>query len=385
MAESMLSSGTMPLLEKQQASTKTVGSSGRIAIHKDQTKKVVKPPAKSAQVAKAATSSIVHAVAETPSSNMEIGLILKELNATMSKHGEHLQKLADRVDTLYDDSYYEYSDTGATGMDYDYYDDGTASQLSQFTGKECSESDSHSQCDDISVKIQGTTFKGLSDKFLLAEKVDSEVNDDLAEFVNSSFRNGVSEDRVSEISKEIYRPQNCDSLCKTRVNPGIWRLLKPQTQTDDAKMQSIQNHIVKASIEFVKLLDKNSESFDSQSVEWGTSALALLGQCNKLINNKRKESHKHDLDPKFYPLTSPMLPYTEYLYGNETDVNRNVKDIQDMSRIGKVGRNNNTRGRGNRGAPYRGRGTRRGRGRGFYNRDSGSSYPSKNYKEGQKK
>ena len=72
-------------------------------------------------------------------------------------------------------------------MDYDHFDDGTASQ---FTGKYCSESDSHSQCEDISAKIQGTTFKGSSDKFLLAENVDSEVNDELAEFMNSSFRNG---------------------------------------------------------------------------------------------------------------------------------------------------------------------------------------------------
>ena len=76
-------------------------------------------------------------------------------------------------------------------------------------------------------KKQKTTFKGLSYKFLLSEKVDNEVNDDLAHFVNSSFRDGVSEERVSEIMKEIFRPNNCDSLTKTRVNPGIWRLLKP--------------------------------------------------------------------------------------------------------------------------------------------------------------
>lgn len=84
-------------------------------------------------------------------------------------------------------------------------------------------------------------FRGLSDKFLLAEKVDSEINDNLALFVNSSFRNGVSDERVSEMMKDIHRPQNCESLIKTRVNAGMWRLLKPQTQTEDAKMQAIQN------------------------------------------------------------------------------------------------------------------------------------------------
>ena len=68
-------------------------------------------------------------------------------------------------------------------------------------------------------------------------------------------------------------------------------------------MQAIQNLNVKSSINLVKLLDKAGDNMDPQSVEWGTNALALLGNANKLINNKRKESHKHDLDPKYYPLT----------------------------------------------------------------------------------
>ena len=42
------------------------------------------------------------------------------------------------------------------------------------------------------------------------------------------------------------------ALAKTTVNQPIWRLLKPHTQTDDVKMQSIQNNIIKAAINLNK-------------------------------------------------------------------------------------------------------------------------------------
>lgn len=315
--------------------------------------------------------------------NKEILLILRELNNNVNKQSDKLQKLNERVDTLYDmcdyDQNVQYED--------DYCQD--ASQTEQFEEEKENEQDSAASASLSDNSGPTSWFKGLSDKFLTAEKVDNEVHDDLASFVNMSFRNGVSEDRVAEICKDIHRPSNCDALIKTRVNPGMWRLLKPQTQTEDAKMQAIQNFVIKASVNIVKLLDKESTGLDSQSLEWGTNALALLGQANKFMNNKRKESHRFDLDPKFYPLTSPGLPFTEYLYGNETDINKNVRDIQDMSRIGKIGRS--SRGRGYRMAPYRrgSRGFRRGfRGRGFNNypmKGDGSGSVPKNQKEGQKK
>ena len=50
------------------------------------------------------------------------------------------------------------------------------------------------------------------------------------------------------------------------------------------------------------------------------------------MNNSR-----WDLGLKFNSLTSPKLPYSANLYGD--DINNNLKDIQDMSNLGRnVGR-----------------------------------------------
>ncbi|KAH3883377.1 hypothetical protein DPMN_007332 [Dreissena polymorpha] len=64
------------------------------------------------------------------------------------------------------------------------------------------------------------------ERFSNSDPVDKKVNDDLATFVNSSFRNALSDDIMNELLKEVHRPENCDVLVKTRVNQGIWRLLR---------------------------------------------------------------------------------------------------------------------------------------------------------------
>ena len=53
-----------------------------------------------------------------------------------------------------------------------------------------------------------SVFKSLSDKFKIKEKVDTPVDPELAEMVNNLFRQGMQEDRFSELIKSIDRPEN---------------------------------------------------------------------------------------------------------------------------------------------------------------------------------
>ena len=75
-------------------------------------------------------------------------------------------------------------------------------------------------------------------KSVTIESVDAEIDDDLAGFVNNAFPSGIAEDKPTKMIKNVLRPINCDSLVKTRVNQGIWCLLKLRTQTDDVKLQN---------------------------------------------------------------------------------------------------------------------------------------------------
>ena len=242
----------------------------------------------------------------------EVLSILKEMNSHVSAQGTRLEKQEEKLESLFNqfnEIYYAEPSYEPYDESYDEFHDGTL----------CNE-----DAESSSPKGKTGVFKCLVDKFQQCETVDAEVNCDLAHFVNSSFRNGLPDDKLNDILKDIHRPENCESLVKTRVNQGIWRLLKMNSQADDNKMQAIQELLVKASSCIVKLADIGAEKFDGEDVDWITNAIALLGHVNKMINICRKETHKPDLDSKYHYLASSSLPYTEFLYGDDNDVNRNV-------------------------------------------------------------
>ena len=291
--------------------------------------------------------------------------LLRVMNTNMVQQSEKMNDMAlqfsETTKQLAQPPHYDdYSSSQCEDIDYDDYDYGQSGDNPSV----CTDGD-----DSLNTELlPKSIYKHLSDKFNQTEQVEEGVHPDLAMLVNNSFRNGLSDEKYEEISRQIFRPENCDSLVKTRVNQGIWRLLKSWTQSDDTKLSSLQGVLVKASINIVKLVGKLGIS-ESEHLELGTTAIALLGHANKLINMKRKDLHKSDLDSKYHFLASASLPYTNLLYGDDTDVNNNVREINTLNRIGKtVGRGGGpirgySRGRRFRGSPYGARGFR-GRGRG---------------------
>jgi len=299
----------------------------------------------------------------------EVLLILREMNAKLNAQDARLLKQEEKLESLNVNlttcsDQYDYGED--YNVDYEQYED------SEVQNPEYQDTSSTVSVESEK-KGEKSVYRTVADKITRKEIVDNEINDDLAAFVNSSFRDGLAKDKMEEMIGNIYRPQNCDALVKTRVNQGIWSLLRPSTHSDDDRMQTIQENVVKACSNLVKLIDKSSDNFDNQDMEWGMHAIALLGCANKLINNRRKDLHKLDLDPKYYTLASSTMPYTDRLYGDDGDVNKNIRDINDISRIGRsIGRgysgyNNYNAGfrgmhRGRRPHPYS-RGAPRGRGR----------------------
>ena len=279
--------------------------------------------------------------------NSEILGIHKELSSNHTKFSDKLEMLSSRVDSIYngsnecdyDDNQSEnsYMSTEHYDQDYENYAYGgdiiqedTADP--QFLEEDSEESPPKKQKTDSSI------FKNISEKFNPKEVTDHDIDSDHKDLINVTFREGISDDQQTDLVKNIHRPGNTFTMVKTKVNQCIWRLLKPQTQTDDVKMQTIQNDMIKAYINVAKLLNEAGQSLNADMLNLGTWALALLGQANKLINNERKESHKKDLDVRYLNLCSANFPFSEWLYGD--DVNKYVKDIQDMNKLSRnVGSN----------------------------------------------
>lgn len=323
-------------------------------------------------------------VVSTPEVNLkqftaEMAAIMKELRENQTQLGEKVEKIAEKVETLSHETYgYEYEGVDTVEAPYD-----------EFSNDNVDNMNIPSEAEDIeneTASVPGI-FKSLMDKYKHSESVDNEVNNDLASFVNECFRGGMPDEAYTNLAKDIHRPSNCTSLTKTTVNSQIWSYMKPWTQTADVKMQSIQSSVVKAAINLTKMMDKSSDSLDGQMLQWGSDALSILGHAHKLINFRRRESHQTDLDHRYKQLCSANVPFTDKLYGD--DVCKNVKEIQDMSRVSKQLSvlSRSSRG-GRRPRPYPGpyggyRGRGRGRG-GRYQQPMTNSYvqPTKNPRGG---
>ena len=51
------------------------------------------------------------------------------------------------------------------------------------------------------------------------------IDSDLKDFINATFREGISDDQQTDLVKNFHRPGNMFAMVKTKVNQCIWRLL----------------------------------------------------------------------------------------------------------------------------------------------------------------
>ena len=55
----------------------------------------------------------------------------------------------------------------------------------------------------------GNIFKTVGNDYKAKDTVDVKINDELADFVNGFFREGISDEKYSDIMRSIARPENC--------------------------------------------------------------------------------------------------------------------------------------------------------------------------------
>jgi len=72
------------------------------------------------------------------------------------------------------------------------------------------------------------------------------VSSQLANLVNKMVITMLSEDNAKEKLGKYYRPQNCENLVSTRVNPEIWAKMRSSSKSRDLKMQKIKTSMLES-------------------------------------------------------------------------------------------------------------------------------------------
>ena len=96
--------------------------------------------------------------------------------------------------------------------------------------------------------------------------VSDPINAKLASLVDKMVKTSLSDEEIKEKHEKYNRPENCENLINTRVNPEIWSKVRSNTRSRDLKMQKLETSLLKSMIPIVKMSDKLLElKFNSKS------------------------------------------------------------------------------------------------------------------------
>ena len=143
-------------------------------------------------------------------------------------------------------------------------------------GNSPGDGDISSQVNDLlqSTKSSKNCSKANEDEVLgeLSKLYESEgtvsdpINAKLASLVDKMVKTSLSEEKIKEKHEKYNRPENCENLINTRVNPEIWSKVRSNTRSRDLKIQKLETSLLKSMIPIVKMSDKLLElKFNSKS------------------------------------------------------------------------------------------------------------------------
>ena len=173
--------------------------------------------------------------------------------------------------------------------------------------------------------------------------VSDPINAKLASLVDKMVKTSLSEKKkIKEKHEKYNRPENCENLINTRVNPEIWSKVRSNTRSRDLKMQKLETSLLKSMIPIVKMSDKllelksNSKSASESDVceflQLSLDSLALMGHSINEVSIKRRELIKPDLNDQFKQLCGSHTPVTKLLFGD--DLPKSVKEISETNKVG---------------------------------------------------
>ena len=120
----------------------------------------------------------------------------------------------------------------------------------------------------------------------------------------------------------------------SKVNQGVWNNLDESARSTDLKLQKVQKSLVKG-IMIVTEVNKMVGNAGPQNAEDTLGSLMdgvlLLVNANKVLNYRRKELMRPQLNANYRHLCSPSNPVTSLLFGD--DLPKAVKDISNTNRL----------------------------------------------------
>lgn len=158
------------------------------------------------------------------------------------------------------------------------------------------------------------------------------------------MREKLTDEVLTAAQNRYNTPENCECLASTKVNHLIWDKLKPDTRSADIKLQRVQSNLVKGLIPVVSIVEKLVQARDKipkdaldapELIRVATDAIALIGAANFKLNMRCRDNIKPELNEDYKHLCSSSVPFSEFLFGNDADLSKQLKDLAEATKVSK--------------------------------------------------
>ena len=91
------------------------------------------------------------------------------------------------------------------------------------------------------------------------EQTEPTLHDKVSSLVDSLLASGLNEPTFLKRKENIKKPKNCKLLRVTKVNSEIWDIAQKTTRSMDARLQKVQESVVKGIIPIARLMGTTGE------------------------------------------------------------------------------------------------------------------------------
>lgn len=138
------------------------------------------------------------------------------------------------------------------------------------------------------------------------------VNTRQATLVDKMVKPMLSEDNAKEKLAKYNRPQNCENLVSTTVNPEIWWKMRSNYKSKDLRLQKIETSMLKSMHPVINLADKLLIFIEkwttSPFLRFALDSLTVIVHSVYELTLCRRELIRPDLNDQYKQLCSSPTP-----------------------------------------------------------------------------
>ena len=160
-----------------------------------------------------------------------------------------------------------------------------------------------------------------------SEKTCEGLPEKMSSVLDSILASGLNKQALAKRKENISRTENCKLLTVTRVNTEVWDVAGKGTRSMDARLQKMQETLIKCLMPIAKLAGSVEEVIDTvpgsqmptNESMWDnlSNSISLISAANHELNMCRRDMFKSELDESYKAICTNKVPVGSELFGDD--------------------------------------------------------------------